>query len=57
MKFMKKLVDSAKTVPFPVWVAGVLIPGGLTILAVYTTWKATQKSSERDKNESQGTDS
>lgn len=43
MGYLKKFKESAKQVPMPVWVAGVLLPGGLMAISVYLAWKASRK--------------
>jgi hypothetical protein len=42
MGFVRRFTDNAKKVPLTVWFAGVLIPGGLTAISLYTAYKATK---------------
>lgn len=43
MKYLQKLKASAKQVPVPVWIAGLIIPGGMVAISLYTLWKASRK--------------
>lgn len=43
---IKKIKDTAKSVAWPVWVAGLIIPGGLTVLAAYLAYKASRKKTK-----------
>lgn len=43
MNVFKKIKESAKTVPMPVYIAGCVIPGGLCAIAIYLAWKASRE--------------
>lgn len=43
MNIIKKLKESAKAVPMPVYIAGCIVPGGPCAIAVYLAWKASRK--------------
>lgn len=42
----KKLKESAKSLPYPVYVAGLLLPGGLCAIALYLAWKSYRKQEQ-----------
>ena len=48
MTFYKKLRDSVKDVSLPVWIAGVCIPGGLTLIALYLAYKTSKKKNTEE---------
>lgn len=44
MEYFNKLKKSARSVPWYVWAAGLLLPGGMIAIGTYTAIKATRKA-------------
>lgn len=40
---INKLKDTMKEVPFYIWIAGLIVPGGMIAIGLYTAYKASRK--------------
>lgn len=51
MKFIRNAMATAKTMPRSVWVASLIVPGGITLLGSYILVKGVYKSFRRKTTE------
>lgn len=54
MKFLKTAVVYAKTMPKAVWVAAVILPGGLVAVGAYLAVKSVSRIIRKKKRNDQG---
>lgn len=46
MSFMKKATEEAKKLPKAVWVASVILPGGLVAVGTWLIYKSTKEKTK-----------
>lgn len=43
MSFFANFKKTAKSLPLPIWIAAIIIPGGMTVIGVYMAYKSAKK--------------